>query len=172
MSYTLTCLSCVAAFCKIYKYLLLGKGYKSALYLWRKNQSGYKTLFENIALQLFSLPLNCIFLFVQLEVVILDLGPENSFVKKRKDKSFFNRNTCVQQEQIPMVGVALGAVFIKKTRSNYPISLFGRMGILSRNSKIALIITPKLLTCCKKAFLLASSRVQRKSFLQLAIRAS
>ena len=162
----------MAAFCKIYKYLLLGKGYKSALYLWRKNQSGYKTLFENIALQLFSLPLNCIFLFLQLEVVILDLGPENSFVKKRKDKSFFNRNTCVQQEQIPMVGVALGAVFIKKTRSNYPISLFGRMGILSRNSKIALIITPKLLTCCKKAFLLASSRVQRKSFLQLAIRAS
>ena len=61
-------------------YVLLGKGYKSALYLWRKNQSGYKTLFENIALQLFSLPLNCIFLFLQLEVVILDLGPENSFV--------------------------------------------------------------------------------------------
>ena len=82
MSYTLTRLSCVAVFCKIYKYLLLGKGYKSALYLWRKNQSGYKTLFENIALQLFSLPLNCIFLFLQLEVVILDLVPENSFVKK------------------------------------------------------------------------------------------
>ena len=122
-----------------------------------KNQSGYKTLFENIALQLSSLPPNCIFSFLQLEVIILDLGPENSFVKKRKDKSFFNRNTCVQQEQIPMVGVVLGAVFIKKTRSNYPISLFGRMGILSRNSKIALIITPKLLTCCKKAFFLASS---------------
>ena len=82
---------------------------------------------------------------------------KNSFVKKRKDKSFFNRNTCVQQEKISTVGVALGAVFIKKTRSNYPISLFGRTGILSRNSKIALIITPKLLTCCKKAFFLASS---------------
>ena len=78
-------------------YVLLGKGYKSALYLWGKNQSGYKTLFENIALQLSSLPPNCIFLFLQLEVIILDLGPENSFVKKRKDKSFFNRNTCVQQ---------------------------------------------------------------------------
>ena len=123
----------------------------------KKNQSGYKTLFEKIALQLFSLPLNCIFLFLQLEVIILDPGPENSFVKKRKDKSFFNRNTCVQQEKISTVGVALGAVFIKKTRSNYPISFFGRTGILSRNSKIALIITPKLLTCCKKAFFLASS---------------
>ena len=137
--------------------ILLGKGYKSALYLWRKNQSGYKTLFEKIALQLFSLPLNCIFLFLQLEVITLDPGPENSFVKKRRDKSFFNRNTCVQQEKISTVGVALGAVFIKKTRSNYPISFFGRTGILSRNSKIALIITPKLLTCCKKACFLASS---------------
>ena len=74
-----------------------------------------------------------------------------------KDKSFFNRNTCVQQEKISTVGAALGAVFIKKTQSNYPISLFSRTGILSRNSKIALIITPKLLTCCKKAFFLASS---------------
>ena len=137
---------------------MLGKGYKSALYLWGKNQSGYKTLFENIALQLFSLPLNCIFLFLQLEVIILDLGPENSFVKKRKDKSFFNRNTCVQQEKISTVGVALGAVFVKKTRSNYPIPLFGRTGILSRNSKIALIITPKLLTCCKKRFFLHPRR--------------
>ena len=134
---------------------MLGKGYKSALYLWGKSQSGYKTLCENIALQLFSLPLNCIFIFLQLEVIILDPGPENSFEKKRKDKSFFNRNTCVQQEKITPVGVALGAVFIKKTRSNYPISLFGKF--LSRNSKIALIITPKLLTCCKIAFFLASS---------------
>ena len=38
-------------------------------------------MFENIAL--FSSPLNGIFfLFLQLEVIILDLGPENSFVKK------------------------------------------------------------------------------------------
>ena len=38
-------------------------------------------MFENIAL--FSLPLNGIFfLFLQLEVIILDLGPENSSVKK------------------------------------------------------------------------------------------
>ena len=94
------------------------------------------------------------FLLLQQEVIILDLGPENSFVI-RKDKSFFNRNTCVQQEKITPVGVALGAVFIKKTRSNYPISPFGKF--LSRNSKIALIITPKLLTCCKIAFFLASS---------------
>ena len=51
----------------------------------------YKTLFENIAL--FSLPLNGIFLFLQLEVIILDLDPANSFIKK--DKSFFNRNNIV-----------------------------------------------------------------------------
>ena len=52
-------------------------------YLWRKYCSlhGYKTLFENIAL--FSLQLNGIFLFLQLEVITLDLDPENSFVKKR-----------------------------------------------------------------------------------------
>ena len=79
-------------------------------------------------------------------------------MKKRKDKSFFDRNTCVQQEKISTVGVALGAVFIKKTRSNHPISLFGRTGILSRNSKIALIITPKLLTSCQKAFFLHPRR--------------
>ena len=127
------------------------RGVKVPCICWEKNQSGYKTLFENIALRLFSLPLNCIFLFLQLEVTILDLGPENFFVKKRKDKSFFNRNTCVQSEKITKVEVALGAVFIKKTRSNYPISFFGRTGMLSRNSKIALIITPKLLTCCKKS---------------------
>ena len=36
-------------------YLLLGKGYKSAFYLWRKSmQSGYKTTFENIASVLFT----------------------------------------------------------------------------------------------------------------------
>ena len=40
----------------------------------------YKTLFENIAL--FSLPLNGIFLFLQLQVITVDLDPENSFVKK------------------------------------------------------------------------------------------
>ena len=133
------------------------RGIKVPCICVEKNQSGYKTLFEKIALQVFSLPLNCIFFFLQLEVIILDLSPENSFVKKRKDKSFLNRNTSVQQEKISTVGVALGAVFIKKTRSNCSISLFGRTGILSRNSKIALIITPKLFTCCKKAFFLASS---------------
>ena len=58
------------------------RGIKVPCICGEKNQSGYKTLFENIALQLFSLPLNCIFLFLQLEVVILDLVPENSFVKK------------------------------------------------------------------------------------------
>ena len=43
-------------------------------------QSSYEMLFENIAL--LSLPLNGILLFLQLEVIILDLDPENSFVKK------------------------------------------------------------------------------------------
>ena len=63
-------------------YVLLGKGYKSALIvsMGKILQPGYKTLFENNAL--FSLPLNGIFLFLQLEVITLDLDPENSFVKK------------------------------------------------------------------------------------------
>ena len=50
---------------KFWLYVLLGKGYKSVLYLWEKVWL-YKTLFENIAL--FSLPLNGVFLFLQLEV--------------------------------------------------------------------------------------------------------
>ena len=81
-------------------------------------QSGYnKTLFENIAL--FSLPLNGIFLFLQLEVITLDLDPENSFVKKGQVFLQQKQYCCVQQEKISTAGlVALGAVFIKKTRSN------------------------------------------------------
>ena len=54
--------------------------------------------------------------------------------------------------------VALGAVFIKKARSNYPISLFGRTGILSRNSKIALIITLNFSLAVKKRFFLHPRR--------------
>ena len=46
-----------------------------------------------------SLQLNCILLFLQLDVIILDLAQEYSFVKKRKGKFFFNRNTCGQQEK-------------------------------------------------------------------------
>ena len=162
----------MAVFCKIYKYILLGKGYKSALYLWRKKSVWLQDFVwkHRTAAVFFTAELH--FLIPAVRGRHSRSGSRKFICEKRKDKSFFNRNTCVQQEQISMVGVALGAVFIKKTRSNYPISLFGRMGILSRNSEIALIITPKLLTCCKKAFLLASSRVQRKSFLQLAIRAS
>ena len=49
------------------------------------------TLFENITL--FSLLLIGIFLFLQREVIILNLGPDNSFVKKG------NRNTCIQQQK-------------------------------------------------------------------------
>ena len=80
-------------------YVLLGKGYKSTLYLWGKRlQSGYKMLFENIAL--FSLPLNGIFLFLQLEVIILDLDPANSFVKKDQSGPV----SCVQQEKISTAG--------------------------------------------------------------------
>ena len=86
MLYTLTRLSSVATIIMLFiniqaayilkgwLFRLLGNGYKSALYLWAKKQSGYKTLF--------SLLLNCIFLFLQLEVIILDLGTKNSFVKK------------------------------------------------------------------------------------------
>ena len=46
----------------------------------------------------FSLPLNFILLFLQLDVIILDLGPEYSFVKKRKDKFFLNRNTAINKK--------------------------------------------------------------------------
>ena len=39
----------------LYLHVLLGKGYKSVLYLWAKSmQSGYKTLFENIACVFFT----------------------------------------------------------------------------------------------------------------------
>ena len=57
-------------------------------------------------------------------------------------------------------GLALGAVFIKKVRSkpNFPLRPKGNSVLtnLWHNSKIALIITPKLLACCKKALFLAS----------------
>lgn len=53
------------------------------------------TLIENIALS--SLLLNFVYLFLKLEVIILDLGPENLFVKKG------NRNTSVQQDKISTV---------------------------------------------------------------------
>ena len=86
-------------------------------------QSSYKMLFENIAL--FSLPLNGIFLFLQLEVISLDLDPENSFVKKRTSFSLTDRNNIVafnkKKYQRPgrvALGAGAGAVFIKKTRSN------------------------------------------------------
>ena len=106
------------------------KGYKSAL-IGKILQPRYKTLFENIAL--FSLPLNGIFLFLQLEVIILDLDPANSFVKK--DKSFFNRNNIVafNKKKYQRPGrVALGAVFIKKTRSNpnFPLRPNGNSNLI------------------------------------------
>ena len=115
---------------KSWLYVLLAKGYKSAL-IGKILQPRYKTLFENIAL--FSLPLNGIFLFLQLEVIILDLDPANSFVKK--DKSFFNRNNIVafNKKKYQRPGrVALGAVFIKKTRSNpnFPLRPNGNSNLI------------------------------------------
>ena len=92
--YALTHFSSVAAFSKIYKVLyiyidgleyLLGKGYKSALYLWGKNIAR-------------------VFLYRLIVFSHYSLGPEYSFVKKRKDKSFFNRNTCGQQEKNQWLG--------------------------------------------------------------------
>ena len=62
------------------------------MYLWGKKQSGYKALFE-LNIVLFSLPLNCIVLFLQLKVIIPDLCAENSFVKKGKDISLFSTDT-------------------------------------------------------------------------------
>ena len=77
-------------------YVLLGKGYKSALYvsMGKILQSGYKKLFENIAL--FSLPLNGIFSFLQLEVISLDLDPENSFVKKNRTSFSLTETTLLR----------------------------------------------------------------------------
>ena len=40
-------------------------------------------------------------------------GYKKFICKKRKDKSSFNINTCVQQEKISTAGVVLGAAFIR-----------------------------------------------------------
>ena len=95
-------------------------------------------MFENIAL--FSLPLTgTFFLFLQLEVIILDLGPENSFVKKGRISLSLTET------------LAFTALFHQDTesgRSNpiIPLPPNGNSNLinLSRNSKIALIITTKL----------------------------
>ena len=60
----------------------------------------------------FFFTVNCILLFLQQDVIILDPGPEYSFVKKRKDMSSFTRNTCSQREKKTTAGLALGTVFI------------------------------------------------------------
>ena len=54
---------------------------KGWLYLWGGKQSGYKTLFENIALC--SLPLNCIFLFLQLDSHHSRSGSRKFICKKK-----------------------------------------------------------------------------------------
>ena len=56
-------------------------------------------------LRVFSLPLNCILLFLQLDVIILDLVQNNDLWKK--EKQINNKSTT---------GLALGAV-LKRTRT-------------------------------------------------------
>ena len=114
---------------------LLGKGYKSALYLWGKNIAR-------------------VFLYRLIVFSYYSLGPEYSFVKKRKDKSFFNRNTCGQQEKNQWLGQRW-VLFLsrKKTRGNpnFPLRLKGNSNRikLSHNLKK---VDPTLLPCCEKAF--------------------
>ena len=63
--------------------------------------------------RVFFFTVNCILLFLQQDVIILDPRPEYSFVKKRNDMSSFTRNNCRQQEKKKKTAsLALGTVFI------------------------------------------------------------
>ena len=153
-------------FSKIYRLLICWRAsytyclvYKSALYLFWGEQSGYKTLFENIAK--FSLPRNRILLFLQLEVIILDLGAENSLGKKKRRISFPLTKTLALNKKKINGQPSAGRCFLSRRHEVIPVSLFGRTGIhilinLSHNSEIAVIITLKLLANFKKEFVLAS----------------
>ena len=81
-----------------------------------------------------------IFLFLQLEVIILDLGPENSFVKKGRISLSLTETlafTALFHQEDTESG---------RSNPNFPLPPKGNSNLinLSRNSKIALIITTKL----------------------------
>ena len=95
----------------------------------------------------FSLPLNCILLL---------FSGSRIFICEKKEgfKSFFNRNTCGQQEKNQWLGQRW-ALFLsrKKTRGNpnFPFRPKGNLNCikLSHNLKK---VNPTLLPCCEKAF--------------------
>ena len=55
-------------------------------------------------------PLNCILFFLQTEVIILDLGPENSFVKKGRKGLSLTETLAVNKKKKSMAGLALGTI--------------------------------------------------------------
>ena len=134
--YALTHLSSVAAFSKIYKllYIYWRAGYTycsvrgiklSCIYGGKSMQSGYKTSFENIVH--FSLPL--ILWFLQQEVIILDLGPEYSFVKKGRISLSLTETLEVNKKKINDRPSAGHCFYHAREHGVIPISLFGRKGI-------------------------------------------
>lgn len=141
MSYTLTHLCCVADFSKYTSclyieelaiYILLSKGFKSALYVWGKRLlSGYNIQYRTV---FFTAEWYFLIPTTRSTVIILDLDPENSFVKKRTSLSLtettllpFNKKKYQRPGR-----VALGAVFIKKTRSNpnFPLRPNGNSNLI------------------------------------------
>ena len=62
-----------------------------------------------------SLPLNCILLFLQLDVIILDLGQEYSFVKKRRVSFSLTEILVVNKKKKQLTaGLSLGAVLSRR----------------------------------------------------------
>ena len=62
-----------------------------------------------------SLPLNCILLFLQLDVIILDLGQEYSFVKKRRVSFSLTEILVVKKKKKQLTaGLSLGAVLSRR----------------------------------------------------------
>ena len=62
-----------------------------------------------------SLPLNCILLFLQLDVIILDLGQDYSFVKKRRVSFSLTEILVVNKKKKQLTaGLSLGAVLSRR----------------------------------------------------------
>ena len=78
----------------------------------------------------FFFTVNCILLFLQQDVIILDPGPEYSFVKKRKDLSLSLTETLVVNKKKINGWASAGRCFYHARRHGViPISLFGQKGI-------------------------------------------
>lgn len=111
--------------------------------------------------RVFFFTVNCILLFLQQDVIILDPGPEYSFVKIRNDMSSFTRNNCSQQEKKKNGQPSTGHCFYNTRRHRViPISLFSRKGI--QTAWTYHVIQRKLILnfslAVKKLFLSCTSR--------------